>query len=294
MHYKQTLSTSNRGQLSLRHLASGLLGGASLLVLSVPGSGQPAQGGACGQITAACERAGFFYGGVNSGNGLVVDCIQPIMQDKPQRPAAIRPLPSIDPQVVASCRASNPNFGQARATPPALTAPPHAASAPPLVPTGGGEFLDAESCGDDLYLNPSTDEEGGACQLWKLAPDTGGWSRVQLKYNGKYVDAESCKDDLYLNPSTDEEGGACQLWKLVPDTDGWSRMQLKYNGKYLAADDCTDITLSDFGVRRHQHFATVEARSRRRWLVTATDQMHPEHGTEPDGPQHHSRHNGRR
>ena len=80
--------------------------------------------GACEQIRAACERAGFVLGAARAGNGLQLDCIAPIMQDTAQPKRARKPLPPVDPQVVEACRASNPAFGQARARPPAPVAQP--------------------------------------------------------------------------------------------------------------------------------------------------------------------------
>src|SRR5579871_139756 len=60
---------------------------------------------ACEQIRAACERAGFSRGTARSGTGLFVDCVAPIVQGRPQPRAARMPLPSIDPRIVAACRA---------------------------------------------------------------------------------------------------------------------------------------------------------------------------------------------
>jgi hypothetical protein len=110
---------------------------------------------------------------------------------------------------------------------------------------GGGGYLDAKFCGDTLNLNPGSTYHDGACQLWKLVPDAGGWSRLQLKENGKYLDARKCSDDLNMNPGSTFDNGSCQLWKLVPDADGWSRVQIKRNGKFLSAVDCVDVTLGD-------------------------------------------------
>jgi hypothetical protein len=89
---------------------------------SVPAQSVPAQsgpkGGPCAQITAACKQAGFVPNGANMGVGIVVDCIRPIMADTPQRMRATKPLPQIDPKVVAACKNQNPNFGMGgRATP---------------------------------------------------------------------------------------------------------------------------------------------------------------------------------
>jgi hypothetical protein len=72
--------------------------------------------GPCGQIAAACESAGFARGAAREGAGLRVDCINPIMQGAPQPPRASKPLPQVDPQLVADCRAINPRFGQPKAS----------------------------------------------------------------------------------------------------------------------------------------------------------------------------------
>jgi hypothetical protein len=69
----------------------------------------------CADIRAACQQAGFVQGGAREGAGLRVDCIGPIMQARPQRPKASKPLPQVDPQLVDACKARNPNFGQRNA-----------------------------------------------------------------------------------------------------------------------------------------------------------------------------------
>ena len=69
----------------------------------------------CRQITAACRQAGFTPGAAKAGEGLQLDCIRPIMMDMPQRPRSVRPLPPIDPQIIAACKAANPSFGMASA-----------------------------------------------------------------------------------------------------------------------------------------------------------------------------------
>ncbi len=82
-----------------------------------PAPGQPAsrRGGPCAQIAAACKQAGFVSNGAKTGVGIVVDCIRPIIAGTPQGAQGIKPLPQIDPQVVAACKQQNPNFGKARA-----------------------------------------------------------------------------------------------------------------------------------------------------------------------------------
>jgi Ricin-type beta-trefoil lectin domain-like len=102
------------------------------------------------------------------------------------------------------------------------------------------KYLDARNCTDAVGLNPGSDFEGGACQLWRLVPVADGWSRLQLKHGGKYLDMSFCGDNLGMNPGSDFDGGACQLWRLVPVADGWSRLQVKHGGKYLDAKFCGD------------------------------------------------------
>jgi hypothetical protein len=63
--------------------------------------------GPCQQITAACQGAGIALGKANEGAGLWLDCINPIMQAAAQRPVATKPLPQVDPQIVATCKATN-------------------------------------------------------------------------------------------------------------------------------------------------------------------------------------------
>jgi hypothetical protein len=83
--------------------------------LSLAQSVQPVPWNPCAQIRAACTRAGFVPNGVKMGVGIAVDCIQPIMVGTPQRRQATKPLPPLDPQVVAACKERNPNFGSDRA-----------------------------------------------------------------------------------------------------------------------------------------------------------------------------------
>jgi hypothetical protein len=60
---------------------------------------------ACAEIRAACEQAGFVQGGAGAGDGLFVDCMAPIVRGTPQSRQATKPLPQIDPQLVADCKA---------------------------------------------------------------------------------------------------------------------------------------------------------------------------------------------
>ncbi len=89
----------------------------------------------CAEITAACESAGFTPGDARGGNGLKLDCVDPIMQGTPQPRRARLPLPAVDPQVVAACKAGDPRFGAAKsAAAPAVAAPTVAAPSAPVVP----------------------------------------------------------------------------------------------------------------------------------------------------------------
>jgi lipoprotein-anchoring transpeptidase ErfK/SrfK len=111
----------------------GPIGTLGLLVLGLAATVTTAAAqnqGPCRQIRLACEGAGFTQGAAREGVGLQVHCIIPIMQTRAQPPTARRPLPRVDPQLVADCQASNPGFGQprtaqseARAQPPGLPAP---------------------------------------------------------------------------------------------------------------------------------------------------------------------------
>jgi N-acetylglucosamine-6-sulfatase len=71
----------------------------------------------CEQIKEACQDAGFVQGGAGGGNGLWVDCIDPLMKGAAQTYKASKSLPQVDPQLVEACKAKNPSFGQLKAPP---------------------------------------------------------------------------------------------------------------------------------------------------------------------------------
>lgn len=103
----------------IRHLGIplGLLY-ALFMGLGVPSASQPAPAqGPCAQIIAACQAAGFVQGAAKAGKGLQVDCVEPIMQGKAAESNSSQPLPTIDPKIVAACKARNPKFGQPAAPP---------------------------------------------------------------------------------------------------------------------------------------------------------------------------------
>jgi lipoprotein-anchoring transpeptidase ErfK/SrfK len=92
-----------------------------------------AQGpGACAQIRAVCQSAGFIQGAARLGIGLQVDCIIPIVQGTAQRPKARIPLPQVDPRLVGQCVSDHPRFGRsnvstAETKPFGITGPPPSA-----------------------------------------------------------------------------------------------------------------------------------------------------------------------
>jgi hypothetical protein len=104
----------------------------------------------CAALRQVCMQAGFVPQGARAGEGLVVDCIRPIMQGIPQPQRATKPLPAVDPQLVEACRAQNPSFGMANAAnqqrmqqqpmqrmqqqPPAMQAPPQMGPPPQDTP----------------------------------------------------------------------------------------------------------------------------------------------------------------
>jgi hypothetical protein len=91
---------------------------------------------ACVELMSACEQAGFVRGDAKGGDGLFVDCVVPILRGTPQRRRASKPLPQIDPGLVANCRAQNPNFGQRAAPASKAGEPPVQASPRPATPEG--------------------------------------------------------------------------------------------------------------------------------------------------------------
>jgi N-acetylglucosamine-6-sulfatase len=133
-----------------------------LAALAAKGAAKQAakEEGPCGEVTAACERAGFARQGAGSGAGLQVDCVNPIMQGTSQPKKASKPLPQVDPQVVAACKASNPAFGQGRTPPAAPVAQPVPANSPavqnaplPGAAAGGKRPNIVFILTDDLALN---------------------------------------------------------------------------------------------------------------------------------------------
>ena len=83
--------------------------------------------GPCEQIVAACSSVGFVKGDAKEGFGLWHDCIDPIMRGTSQPPNAVKPLPAVNPELIAACKQKHPNFGEGKKGGP----PPAPAYAPP-------------------------------------------------------------------------------------------------------------------------------------------------------------------
>src|SRR5262245_17138325 len=123
-----------------------LVGTIGLLAVGMSASVATARDqGACGQIRATCMAAGFAPGAAREGIGLQVHCMMPIMQARAQPPTARRPLPKVDPQLVADCRAGNLRFGPPMMPPAEIAEPAPARPAPPA---------SAPPPGQDIVLRP--------------------------------------------------------------------------------------------------------------------------------------------
>jgi hypothetical protein len=95
-------------RVSVAAVCALLAGPALALAAEAPAHGQ----GPCEEIVAACKSAGFIEGDFRTGNGLHIDCIDPIMRGAPQPPQAKIPLPKVSPATVAACKQKHPNFGE--------------------------------------------------------------------------------------------------------------------------------------------------------------------------------------
>jgi hypothetical protein len=70
--------------------------------------------GPCRQIREICKDAGFVLGEYKEGIGLYRDCINPIMQGKKVVHGIKKPLPSVDPKLIAECKKKAPDFGSGK------------------------------------------------------------------------------------------------------------------------------------------------------------------------------------
>jgi hypothetical protein len=109
---------------------------ASLAGLAAADAQQPQH--PCAVIRQVCLQAGFVPNGARAGEGLVIDCIRPIMQGTPQPKRATKTLPAVDSVLIEACKARNPNFGTANAQGPRNRQPQAApGTAPQVAPPPG-------------------------------------------------------------------------------------------------------------------------------------------------------------
>ena len=89
----------------------------SLVVMSFPSfAANPAapvhkMPGPCKMLEISCVASGFSKGDWKKGNSLWSDCLNPISQGIAKVPGATRPLPPVDPTLVAACKAQHPKYG---------------------------------------------------------------------------------------------------------------------------------------------------------------------------------------
>jgi hypothetical protein len=133
---QSTIRTKNsiHGAIAMRRHDIRIVALAALIAGCGTAAAQQAVPRPCAALRAVCMQAGFVPQGARAGEGLVVDCIRPIMQGIPQPPRAAKPLPAVDPQLVEACRAQNPNFGMVNAAQPRMQQQPQMAQPPQSAP----------------------------------------------------------------------------------------------------------------------------------------------------------------
>jgi len=105
------------------------------IVLAVLFVASPAHGQQpCEQIKKACTNAGFVPGGASSGIGLWRDCIDPILQGRAHSRKSGKPVPQVDPKIVAACHEQDPSFGQSKSAGGAVVPTSPAGPPPANVP----------------------------------------------------------------------------------------------------------------------------------------------------------------
>ena len=157
------------------HACCNIAGALVAVIISQAAFAQPA----CEQIATACRDAGFVQGRATTGDGLLVDCIEPIMQGSLQRRRASKPLPQIDPQLVATCKAVNPGFGQPK-MPIMNKAGPPTRERPVMPPTSGrDETPPAPAQPQPRPLPQSLRPRGTGPNIVFILTDDLAWNLVQ-------------------------------------------------------------------------------------------------------------------
>jgi hypothetical protein len=110
----------------------------------------------------------------------------------------------------------------------------------------GSRYLTADNCSNHIVLAnaPNTAEPG--CELWREVPDTGGYSRYQLKNTKLFLTVPSCLQgakQAALAAKATGEDAPCQRWREVPYANGWSLLDLPAGKGYLDANRCQSNVL---------------------------------------------------
>jgi Ricin-type beta-trefoil lectin domain-like/Chaperone of endosialidase len=179
---QRTFSTFRGARLA--RLASGLLGFASLLALSVPAA---AQGGGKFLDAKYCSDALNLNPGSNYDNG---SCqLWKLLPPGPlgySRLQLKRNGKFLDAKYCTDELNMNPGSNYDGGSCQLWKLVPGADGWSRIQIKRNGKVLQAQNCADDVQLGEISDANGGAFQLWRLVPveNSGGWSRLQIKCTG--------------------------------------------------------------------------------------------------------------
>lgn len=105
----------------------------------------------------------------------------------------------------------------------------------------GSRYLTAENCSNHIVLADAPNAAEPGCELWREVPDTGGYTRYQLKNTKLFLTVTDClrggKEAALAAKATGEDA-ACQRWQVVPKENGWSKLDLPAGKGYLDANHC--------------------------------------------------------
>jgi hypothetical protein len=110
----------------------------------------------------------------------------------------------------------------------------------------GGRYLTADGCSNRIVLSSAPNAAEPDCELWREVPDTGGYSRYQLKKTKLFLTVPDClrgAKDAALAAKATDQNVACQRWRVLPKEDGWSKLDLPAGEGYLDANHCKSDVL---------------------------------------------------
>jgi hypothetical protein len=224
-----------------------LVMGVCWTIALVPASALQAgpNGEACRQIVFACLNAGFIQGGAKQGNGLWMNCINPIMQGKGLQRASM-PLPRLNPRVVSACRASNPTFGQPKARERYVTQD----IVRPATPANDGSEITLPDKKPAVPVVPKTSEP--AVSTSDVAPQTDGDVKMATQPGlGKPDGAATAKHAIVADqdaaPSSSDSSGDPQTSPASANADA---ADLKMTTQTAALDPKKDASsaATPFGI----------------------------------------------